>query len=42
MKKGKAVGVDDIPSKFLADVGGGGGGRGRGGDGPRMVNRNFQ
>ena len=32
MKKGKAVGVDDIPSKFLTDEGGG----------PRMVNRNFQ
>ena len=26
MKKGQAVGVDDIPSKFLMDRGGGGGG----------------
>ena len=25
MKKGQAVGVDDIPSKFLMDRGGGGG-----------------
>ena len=29
MKKGQAVGLDDIPSKFLMDRGGGGGiGRG--------------
>ena len=32
MKKGQAVGVDDIPSKFLMDRGGG----------SRMVNINFQ